>query len=345
MEKNVDYIIVGDGFAGMFFALQLIFNNKTFVLFSEGKKGASKISAGIVNPVVLKKFTTFDGSLEQVNFLKDTLEKAEKLTGRRFIINQPVRRIFHDEKEKETWLKKSEKENLMPFLSKEFSEFDGIENPFGCGTVSHSFRVDVPTFFSEMLHYFHEKKILIKEKFDYNLLQPRENKYQNVNYSKIVFSEGMAANNNPYFGNIPLIPNKGHHISVEFSEDFKRKETFKKKHFLFPLNKTEYYYGGTYDRENLSEEIDGKAIDQLKNGLEEIITLPYSVVQKEYAFRPTVKDRKPILGKHSDFHSLYVFNGLGTRGLLNGAFYSKILFDYADKEIPLPEEVDLERFQ
>ena len=33
--KKIDYIIVGDGYAAMFFAHQLIKNKKSFVLFSE----------------------------------------------------------------------------------------------------------------------------------------------------------------------------------------------------------------------------------------------------------------------------------------------------------------------
>ncbi len=36
--KNVDYIIVGDGYAGLFLAHQLIKNNKSFVIFSEEGK-------------------------------------------------------------------------------------------------------------------------------------------------------------------------------------------------------------------------------------------------------------------------------------------------------------------
>mgnify|MGYP003615829603 CR=1 FL=1 len=57
--KKVDYIIVGDGYAALFFAHQLIKNNKSFYLFSEGKKGASFVSAGIINHAVLKRFITF----------------------------------------------------------------------------------------------------------------------------------------------------------------------------------------------------------------------------------------------------------------------------------------------
>ena len=57
--KKVDYIVVGDGYAALFFAHQLLKENKSFIIFSEGKKSASQISAGMINPVVLKRFTSF----------------------------------------------------------------------------------------------------------------------------------------------------------------------------------------------------------------------------------------------------------------------------------------------
>ena len=78
--KNVDYIIVGDGYAAFFFAHQLIINKKSFVLFSADKKGASQVSAGIVNPLVLKKFTTFWLAAEQIDFLTKTISEIESYT-------------------------------------------------------------------------------------------------------------------------------------------------------------------------------------------------------------------------------------------------------------------------
>ena len=75
--KNVDYIIVGDGYAGLFFAHQLLRNNKTFVIYSSGKKGASQVSAGVINPVVLKKFTTFWLASEQIEILHEIMSEIE----------------------------------------------------------------------------------------------------------------------------------------------------------------------------------------------------------------------------------------------------------------------------
>lgn len=344
MMKNVDYIIVGDGYAALFFAHQLVKNNKSFVLFSEGRKSASQVSAGIINPVVLKKFTTFWKAQEQIDFLKKTLSEIEIYTGKNYLIDENIRRIFHDEKEKELWLKKSQTEELIPFLSTEFSEINGVKNPFGTGKVEQSARLDVASFFNDFLKFLEEKGHLINERFDYSKLNPSKNQYKEFGFKNIVFAEGMGVTENPYFKNIPLNPNKGHHIRLKLSENPQNNFTVKKKHFLFPLNEDLHFYGGTYDREQLHHKIDDSAIEQLINGLGEIYTQDFDVVEKHFGFRPTVKDRRPLLGNHSEFQNFYVFNGLGARGILNGCFFADVLFRHIDNDEEIPAEVDLKRF-
>jgi len=120
MEK-VDYIIVGDGYGAMFFAHQLIKNNKSFRLFSEGKTAASHISAGVCNPVVLKRFVEISNAQEQLDYLNVIFGEIEDYTKVNYLIDEKVVRIFHDEKEKQLWLKKSEKEELKPYLNPKFS--------------------------------------------------------------------------------------------------------------------------------------------------------------------------------------------------------------------------------
>lgn len=341
--ENIDYIVVGDGYAALFFAHQLLQNGKKFRLFSEQKRSASRISAGIINPIVLKKFTTFWRAQEQIDFLLTTLLEIEKYTGKNYLINQPIRRIFHDEKEKDLWLKKSESQELAPFLRKEFLALDGVKNPYTTGEVMQSARLDVDGFFCDMNRFFIQNDFLISEKFNYSDL--KENSYQNLQFKNIVFCEGMGVLQNPYFGNLPVQPNKGHHLKVKLTEDLKNKFTIKKKHFLFPLQGELYYYGGTYDREQLHSEIDEDAKQQLLDGLAEIYEKPFDIEEINFGFRPTVKDRRPILGRHKDFHNYYVFNGLGARGILNGCYFSSELFQHIEHGKPLPSEVDLERFK
>ena len=340
--KKVDYIIVGDGYAALFFAHQLIKNNKSFYLFSEGKKSASFVSAGIINPAVLKRFTTFWLAQEQIDSLKKTLSEIEGYTHKNYLIEKPILRVFHDEKEKELWLKKSSE---ISFLSNDFIKINSIKNPFGCGKVNHSARLNVRDFFTDLMNYLEQNSHLIKEKFDYNLVKTENSTYKNIQFKNIIFAEGMAVKENPYFSEIPVEANKGHHLEVKLSEKIEEDFTIKKKHFIFPLNENTYYYGGTYDREQIHHKIDNSAVEKLINALAEFYPNDFEVTQVKFGFRPTVKDRRPIVGAHSEFKNFYVFNGLGARGILNGNYFAINLYNHLENGEEIHPDVDLKRFQ
>lgn len=343
--KNVDYIIVGDGYAGLFFAHQLIRNNKSFVIFSEGRKSASQVSAGIINPVVLKKFTTFWKAQEQIDFLKSNLREIETYTGKNYLIDAPIHRIFHDENEQKLWLKKSANEELSGFLCEKFERLSGVKNDFQTGKVNQSARLDVNGFFSGLFDYFEKNDFLIREKFEYTQLDPARAIYKDFSFKNIIFCEGMRVRDNPYFSEISVNPNKGHHIKVRLSQPIPENITIKKKHFLFPTGTGLYFYGGTYDRDQLHHHIDESAVDQLVKGLSEIYPYDFDVEEVHFGFRPTVKDRRPIIGRHETHDNLYVFNGLGARGILNGCYFARDLFRCIEEGVPLHEEVSSDRFK
>ena len=202
--KNVDYIIVGDGYAAFFLAHQLVKNKKSFLLFSEGKNSASSISAGIINPAVLKRFTTFWLAQEQIDSLIITLSEIESYTNKNYLIKKPILRIFHDENEKDLWLKKSDNESLSFFLDENFITLHSVNNPFKCGKVNHSARLDVKNFFTDLFRFFGEHNYLVKEKFDYQLLNTEKSCYKDIQFKKIIFAEGMGVKENPFFSEIPV---------------------------------------------------------------------------------------------------------------------------------------------
>lgn len=342
MEK-VDYIIVGAGFAGIFFAHQLLKENKSFRIFYDEGISASQISAGICNPVILKRFTTFWKSKEQVDYLKIIFDEIETYTGKRYLINEKVTRIFHNESEKVQWIKNTQKENLNFYLNPNFISLDTIENPFGAGTVDQSCRLNVEGFFIDILTYLDSNNYLIKEKFDHQTVNVETNSYKNISFKNLVFCEGITSNKNPFFKNIPIDANKGHCLKIRLKNPADP-YIIKKKYFLFSLENNSYYYGGTYDRFDKTEIVNNESVEDLKRGLQEIYNNEFEILDVNVAFRATVADRRPILGRHPEHPNFYIFNGLGARGVYNGSYFSKILYDYLENNAELESEIDVKRF-
>lgn len=342
MEK-LDYIIVGDGYAAMFFAHQLLKNGKTFKLFSEGNRAASHISAGVCNPVVLKRYNKIWNDEAQMDYLPVIFDEIEEYLHKNYLIQENVVRIFHDEGEHKLWLKKASQEKFEDYLDSDIQQLSSVENPFGVGRVKNSCRLDVRSFFTDFFNFLEEKNALIKERFNYDKLNTDHNSYNDYTFDKIIFAEGTGIKDNPYFCEIPVKPNKGHRFSLRLENDT---EAFviKKKHFLFRFSGDEYYYGGTYDRDSQTNEIEEKAVEELKKGLEEVYKDSYEIDEISTAFRATVADRRPIIGSHEMHENLYIFNGLGARGVLNGSYFSKQLFDFIEHGIEFHEEVNVKRF-
>ncbi|NAW50455.1 FAD-dependent oxidoreductase [Elizabethkingia argentiflava] len=342
MEK-IDYIIVGDGYAAIFFAHQLIKNNKSFKLYSEGVKAASHISAGVCNPVVLKRYNKIWNDEALMHYLPLIFSEIENYLHKNYLIQENVVRIFHDEGEQKLWLRKADQPKFEKYLNPEIQYLSGLDNPWGVGRVNSSCRLDVPAFFADFFSYLEKNKQLVKEKFKYEDLDVEQKKYQNYSYTTIVFAEGVGVKKNPYFHEIPIQPNKGHRLSIRLDKAIEPL-IIKKKHFLFRFSPHEYYYGGTYDRGADTAEIDTQSVEQLQTALEKMYRGAYCLDDIAVAFRATMADRRPVIGRHGKYNDLHIFNGLGARGVLNGGYFSRMLFDFIENKHPLHPEADVKRF-
>ena len=61
--------------------------------------------------------------------------------------------------------------------------------------------------------------------------------------------------------------------------------------------------------------------------------------------RPTVKDRRPLVGQHEKYSNLYILNGLGTRGVMIAPYVAEKLFNFIEKGEDLDKEIDVNRFK
>lgn len=68
-------------------------------------------------------------------------------------------------------------------------------------------------------------------------------------------------------------------------------------------------------------------------------------MEQSAGIRPTVKDRRPLVGKHPKYKNLAILNGLGTRGVMIAPWAANQLFYHLEQEKELDKEITIARYQ
>jgi len=346
--KLVDYIIVGQGVAGSCMALKLLQNNKSFIVIDDNAHKASAIAAGIYNPVVLKRFAIVWNAKQQIETLKNVFNSFEQLLNQKYIYEFPVFRIFNDENEKKTWNKKADREDLKDFLSKDFSQlnqYTNINQPLGSGEVQHTGRVDLTNLLPDFKEYLIQNDYCVDESFDYEALQIEDDRviYKDIQAKKIIFAEGFHIKQNPWFNPLPIIGVKGEVLRIKTDAQLPE-AVVKAKEFLMPLDEKEYFVGATYDRDNVNYEITPEAKENLLKGLNQFLSDDVEVIDQKASIRPTVSDRRPIIGAHPIHKNLICLNGMGTRGTMLAPVMVDELYNHLENGTIIDKEADITRF-
>ena len=92
--------------------------------------------------------------------------------------------------------------------------------------------------------------------------------------------------------------------------------------YILPLGNYLYTVGATYNREDVSDSLTVEGQSFLKERIDNILNLEYEILNSVAGVRPTVRDRRPLIGYHPENNRIGVFNGLGARGVLVGPYLS-----------------------
>lgn len=350
----LDCLIVGQGIAGTFFAHECDKRGLNFAVIDSGKHNASLTAAGMVNPVVLKRFTPVWQGLSQIQTASKTASELGELLGEKIGYSFDMLRLFHDDNEQQTWLKKATQPALSGLLDSHLYQTpnQAISAPFGVGKVHHCGKIDLKTLLGGYRHYLAKTGRLLTETVDYSQLKVTEDgcQYGEMFAKNVVFCEGYQLTNNPFFSHLPLKGNKGEVLTVRIP-GLQLQETVKAGAFLMPLPEQGddvYLLGATYhwtDKNDIpTDAAKTELLKKLATFLAPEMLAKLQVLDHRAGMRPTVIDRRPLLGQHADYSLLWVFNGLGTRGVMLGAVMAPLLLAAMQYGKPLPAEVDVARF-
>ncbi|MBF2708170.1 NAD(P)/FAD-dependent oxidoreductase [Flavobacterium soyangense] len=343
----IDYLIIGSGLAGISFSEIALQNNKSILVLDNNSQNSSKIAGGLYNPVILKRFSEVGQAKEHLMIMNDFFSILENKIGCKVNFKLPILRKFFSIEEQNNWFTASDKVNLAPFLSTNIiaTKYSSIDSPFGYGEVLQTGYADTALLLNKYREYLKKNQLFLEESFDYSLLQEESDciQYKNIQARHIIFAEGFGMHSNPYFKDLPLDGTKGELFIIK-APQLQLDVIINTSVFILPLGNDLYKIGATYnwtDKTDIPTE-EGKA--ELIEKIKEIINCDFGIVEHLAGVRPTVKDRRPLVGTYSNHNSIHILNGLGTRGVMLGPAMAKALFENIEFQNPLDKAIDIRRF-
>lgn len=341
------HLIVGGGIAGLSLAFSMYERNIPFKLIDAKKNYSSIVAAGLINPIVFRRTTKSWRVDEFTPFLESFYKKIEALVGLNFFHPISIRRIFAHEQERNEWEKKQlqpEYSSYLNEISTEDNTFSNPKNNFGTGTIERAYYVSTVTFMEQAYRFLEENNFIQYEEVNYSDFDTTTTSYKDEVYEKIFFCQGYTNAENPWFGSLPIQCTKGETLTVH-STQLPKDVSLNLKCFVLPIGNQEFKVGATYDWNSTDLSITEKGKEQLEAHLKTLTDAPYTIIDQKAGIRPTVLDRRPLLGKHSEFQNLILFNGLGTKGYMMAPLLANELLDHVFNNSPLDPEVNIQRFE
>mgnify|MGYP002381974229 CR=1 FL=1 len=342
-------LIVGQGLAGTVLAETLQnLGLDVFVLDSAERRGASMAAAGVINPITGKRFVKSWMLEELLPFAEVFYKKLGQKLGVDIWHPRNIIRILSTVKEENDWISRSSLLEYCDYLEecKNAADWSGLLQPgFRFGILRRAAQVDL----TKMIALFKQKLIengcFFEENFDFNAVEPVADGifYKKEKFDKIIFCEGWQARENPFFKEIDCWNlAKGEALTVRipsFSTDF----MLKKNIMIAPLGGDVFWVGATTDWDFEDEKPTDLGKNWLLDALKKVLIVPFEVTGQLSGVRPTIFDKRPVMGFLDKNPAIGMFNGMGTKGTMLAPFWADVFAKHLAFGQTLPEIVDFRR--
>lgn len=352
IQKKVDVLIVGQGLAGTLLAHFLQKAGQTVHFIDDDHpRAATKVAAGIINPVTGRRYVKSWYIDQLLPFAEQTYRELEQQLAATLYHPQKVLRALLNQREANDWQVRAYDPAYQAYIRAHEpvdigAYADHINKAAFYGEVHGGAQVEIGKLVSLYRSNLMETDRITTEAFDHEQLRLEGQyvHYKRVRANNIVFCEGAKAAQNPYFADLAYEGNKGEALLVKIPEvDFEK--ILKQGIFIVPLQDGHYWIGSTSNNHHTDDLPTDEGRAYLTKKLSELLTTDFEVIEHRAAIRPTIKDRRPLLGRHAEYPQMFIFNGLGTKGTSLGPYWADQLVKMLTVNQKPDPAVDIYRFR
>lgn len=340
---NIDVLIIGQGIAGTVLGETFFQKGKTVLFIDQGhQKSSSIIASGMYNPVGFKRINKTWMIEELLPFSENFYQQLNKKLGHDFIHTYEILKFFANEAYRTAWDNAAENNGYMSKSEINYSN-PLVKNEFGFGRVVNCGRLELKIMLKQYRSYLQTKRAILHESYNPDLLDIKAGKYRDINFKHLIFCQGHEGAENKYFNNLPLQKTKGELLRIK-AVDLQSFDLLNKGFFVVPVGNDEYVVGSTYSWTDSTPHPTKEGKNQILEKLKKLYKGSFDVIEHSAGIRPTLPDRKPLIGLHPEHKNLGIFNGLGSKGVLIAPFFSNHFAEHLLHKRPLNPEVDINRF-
>lgn len=321
--------IVGGGLAGTLLAWELL-KLKVDVTIEDivDNESSSRVAAGMITPITGKRLKPTWRGQELTQIARETYEEIELAFGVKLWKDWTLRRVFREEIMLEWFHERLAHGEYGHVSLKEIAvgTFDGVEFPYGGFEHGDVATVDLPVLTDAIAKHVATIPTLSQTVPDVT-----------------VNCTGYQALTNPLWSWLPIEPSKGEILDVEIAGP-SLQYILTNGTWILPLGGDRYRVGATHDWDDHTPTPTENGRTKLLAQARELLGEAVIVIGHRAAVRPSTKFKRPLVGLHPVDPFQAVFNGLGTKGALQGPWAAKQLAQHLVHGEPLDPEIDIKRW-
>ena len=312
---------------------------------------AFRVAAGVINPVT-GRWMTKTWNLDQV---LPVAVKTYRAIEQQFAIQvyRPISGVrfcqnAEDLKRAGRRMRNPRYQNVLSRMAAPGEAAPEFNDDFGTFHIDQVAYVDLPQVVHTLRTSFTALGQFRDETFLHSELQPATIgwRYRDLHADKVIFCEGAAMQNNPWFKNLPLKAAKGETLLCQSPILRLPQKLYHHKKWFLPYPDGSFRIGATYDESDLSDAPTKAKKDELLKAAYEALKVPHQIEVTAHlsGIRPSTLDSRPIIGAHPIESGLYLLNGLGSKGASTAPAMTQQLTEHILKNSPIENEVNLARF-